>query len=119
VPSAPDESFFQVGFRPLRFLRVDTGFAHQDFLLNLSRYGLSDLIMLDFGDYNQRYLEGYHQECVPFEHYEQLFRSPAFRGVRRLNLRNSALTHDQLAHLHSLHKDLQLYLIQAYGEYLR
>jgi hypothetical protein len=120
VPSAPDASFFKVGFRPLRFLRVDTGFAHQEFLLNLSRSDtLSELTMLDFGDYNQRYRNDYQQECVPFEHYDQLFRSTAFQSIRRFNLRNSVLSRDQLTQLKSLRKDLQLYLIQAFGELLR
>lgn len=120
VPSAPDASFFQAGPRPLRFLQVDTGYAHQDFLLNLSHSDcFPDLGTLDFSDFNQRYLKDYSDECTPFEHYEQLFRSRAFQSVRRFNLRNIVLSSEQLAHLRSLRKDLQFYVIQAYGEYLR
>jgi hypothetical protein len=119
VPSAPDASFFQAGYRPLRFLQVDTGFAHQDFLRHLSQSDcFPDLITLDFGDYNQRYLEDYREDCTPFEQYEELFPSDAFQSVKRFNLRNSILSAEQLTHLRQLRKDLQFYVIQAYGVYL-
>lgn len=120
VPSAPDVSFFQTRSSPLQFLQVDTGYAHQDFLLNLSRSScFPELMLLDFGDYNLRNRGDYHAMCSPFEHYEQLFCSNAFEGVRRFNLRNSALSPEQLAYLHSLLPTLQFYVIQAYGDYVR
>ncbi|MBV9849987.1 MAG: hypothetical protein JO250_09980 [Armatimonadetes bacterium] len=120
VPSAPDAGFFQRGTRPLSFLRVESGYDHQNFILNL---GHSDcfpgLRMLDFGDFSQRYMDDYQQHCTPFNHYEQLFQSQAFTSVRGFNLRNSVLSADQLARLRRLRPKVQFYVVQTYGEYIR
>ncbi len=120
VPSAPDAGFFQAGTRPLLILRIDSGYDHQDFIANMSRAAcFPKLRMLDFGDYSQRYMENYQKQCTPFGDYELLFKSATFTGVGRLNLRNALLSADQLRQLHELRQDLQLFAIEAHGEYVR
>ena len=114
VPSAPDETFFEVGFRPLRYLRVEAGYDTQNFVLNFSQSsGFTKLRVLDFGDFNERYMEDYPAGCTPFEHYKQLFGSKAFSGVVRFLLRNSILSAEQLAELHALKKDCHFMVIQT------
>ena len=119
VPCAPNSSFFQQGTRPLALLRVDTGYDHQNFVQNLSRSAcFPELRLLDFGDYSQRYIN-YPAACTPFEHYVQLATSPPFAPVRKLVLRNTVLTPDQVQQLRDARPDVTLRLVQCYGEYVR
>jgi hypothetical protein len=121
VPSAPDETFFGIGHWPLKYLRVDSGYDTQNFILNFSRsHCFPELRTIDFGDYNQRYIEDYLVGCTPLQHFEQLFRSKAFSGVARFVLRNSILSLEQVAELHKLKKECQFMVIQTpHGEYVR
>src|ERR1043165_4764398 len=58
TPSAPNASFFEIGIRPLVYLRVDAGYDTQNFILNLSKSScFPSLRLLDYGDYNERYME--------------------------------------------------------------
>jgi hypothetical protein len=112
VPSAPDQSFFEVGQRPLRFLRVDSGYDTQNFISNLSQSScFPQLRVLDFADYNQRCREDFRASCTPFEDFQQLFSSPAFATVKRFVLRNSVLSPDQIALLSSQKTDCQMSVI--------
>ncbi len=114
VPSAPDASFFEVGTHPLTYLRVETGYDTQNFILNFSQSSCLPLLRtLDFGDYNQRYFEEYPCGCTIFEHYKQLSRSKAFAGVGQFVLRSSILSAEQLAQLQRLRKDCQFMVIQT------
>lgn len=120
VPSAPDRSFFERPEHSLAVLRVDSGYGHQSFVRNFSRSCcFTQLRMLDFGDYNQRYMENYLEECTPLSDYEELFKSQAFQRMNRLNLRNPNLTDEQLAQLRQLRQKVSFYVIQAHGEYIR
>lgn len=120
IPSAPDASFFQVGQGPLKYLRVDTGFFTQNFILNLSHSScFPNLYVLDFGDYNERDMKDYPEACTPFEHYMVLFQSQAFSTVRRFVLRNTICSKEQLYQLQNLRKQCQFFLLQApHGEYV-
>ena len=122
VPSAPDAGFFERAEHPLAILRVESGYDHQSFIANFSRSScFPHLRLLDFGDYNQRYMEDYAQQCTPFADYQALFRSPAFRNItgQGFSLRNSVLAAAQLADLRQLHDQVPFYVIQSYGEYVR
>lgn len=122
VPSAPDADFFERGEHPLAILRVESGYDHQSFIANFSRSScFPHLRMLDFGDYNQRYMEDYVQQCTPFADYEALFRSQAFRNIsgRGFVLRNSVLSAVQLAELRRMQSSVPFYVIHCYGEYIR
>ncbi len=120
VPCAPDATFFQIGSHPLQTLRVEAGYDTQDFILNFSRSSnFGQLRALDFGDYSQTYMENYRDDCTPFEHYELLFRSPAFTAIRRFTLRNSILSEAQLKHLARLKSDCSFMTLQCSGDYVR
>jgi hypothetical protein len=119
VPSAPDATFFSIGARPLVELRVDSGYDHQDFLLNLSQTDcFSQLRVLDFGDYNLRLADEYPTACTPFPHYEALIKSPALPEWRVFIVRNAPLSGEQFRRLRYMRKNLTLHIIQQYGEYL-
>lgn len=103
VPSAPDESFFKFEAHPLTYLRVESGYDTQNFILNLSQsHCFPKLRKLDFGDYNPRYAEETAKGCTSFEHFEQLFRSEAFSSIEVFFLRNSILPPEKLGEL--IHK---------------
>lgn len=120
VPSAPNADFFAGQTGPLTNLRVESGYNHQNFMRNLSQSSrFPGLRLLDFGDFSQRYLENYAEQCTPFDDYRQLFQSQAFATVKKFTLRNSALAPEQLRELHALRKDLQFFTIQTHGEYVR
>ncbi|MDQ2730186.1 MAG: hypothetical protein M3Y56_00885 [Armatimonadota bacterium] len=120
VPSAPNAEFFELGSRPLVSLRVDSGYDHQNFIYNLSQSSsFPNLRVLDFGDYNEMYMDDYLELCTPFEHYLGAFRSPAFRSIRVCRLRNPALSADQLKQLHSLRRDISLTVIRTESDFVR
>ena len=121
VPSAPDETFFEIGFRPLTYLRVESGYDTQNFISNFSQSNcFSKLQTLDFSDYNQREMEDYPASCTPFEDYQKLFQSQAFAGVRKFFLRNSPLSLEQLRELRKLKEDCQLLVLQTpRADYIR
>lgn len=120
VPSAPDNSFFERAEHPLAVLRVDSGFSHQNFVRNFSKSTcFTQMKMLDFGDYNQRYMKNYPEECTPLLDYEELFKSQAFQRMNSFHLRNSELTIEQLTELGQLRQEVSFYVIQAHGEYIR
>lgn len=121
VPSAPDETFFNVGSYPLKNLRVEAGYDTQNFILNFSQsHCFTQLRVLDFGDYNQRDMEDYPAGCTLSEHFEQLFRSEAFSSIVRFVLRNSILSAEQLVELQKLKKECQFMVIQTpHGNYVR
>lgn len=117
-PTAPDGTFFKVGERPIYYLRIETGYDHQNFIHNLSQSSsFPQLRALDFGDFNDRYMPDYQNYCTPFEHYRQLFESEAFSGIKVFNLRNSILIPDQLSELKAVRKNLAIKLIQSYSYY--
>lgn len=120
LPSAPDETFFAVGSKTLARLRVESGYDHKNFILNLSKSTtFPELKFLDFGDYSQTYLENYQEACTPFEHYVALFESEAFARVSYFRLRNPSLSQAKLLELKSLRKDLQFHLVRETGDYVR
>jgi hypothetical protein len=114
VPNAPDSSFFQVGQRPLSALRVEAGYDHQNFILNFSRSSCFPFLkMLDFGDFNEQYMDDYLEYCTPFEHYRELLQSKAFSGVQELVLRNARFSASQVKELQKLCKNIIFRLINA------
>lgn len=103
IPSAPDATFFNRPPHPLAYLAIDTGYDHQDFILNLSRaICFPGLFRFDFGDYNEWYMEEYPIGCVPFEHYLALFQSPSFASTRVFALRNAPLSDTQIQQLKAM-----------------
>ena len=119
VPSAPDGSFFEVGTRPLWYLRIDAGYDAQSFIPNLSKSScFPNLRSLDYGDYNERYMDDYPNGCTPCEHYQVLLQSPAAASIGTFVLRNSICTPQELSKLRALRKDMSIRVVQSYGDYI-
>jgi len=119
VPNAPDASFFEMRRQSLSYLRVESGYDHQNFILNFSRsLCFPNLEVLDFSDYNEQYVDDYPAACTPFEYYVELFRSQAFASIRMFVLRNAVLSETELAELHGLRKDITFRFVKSYGDYV-
>ena len=119
VPSAPDASFFQVGPRPLRYLNVDAGYDTQGFIRNLAHNtSFSQLRTLEFGEYNETYLENWRDQCTPFADFEAMLASPASSNLRRFVWRNPACSSEEVSGLKRLRPELQLLIIHATQEYI-
>ncbi len=119
VPAAPNDTFFTNAKENLSWLRIETGYDHQNFIYNLSQSAsLPNLTFLDFGDYCQTYLENYRANCTPFTHYVELFKSAAFAKISYFRLRNPSLSQEQLQELKKLKRDLQFHIVYESGNYV-
>jgi hypothetical protein len=116
-PSAPNETFFRTGARPLRFVSVNAGYAHQDFVRNLaSATNLRELRALEYGEGSGTGFEGV--ERTSFEAYASLFRSTSV-NPRRVVLRNPSLSEGELRELKALRPALQLLVVRCAASYVR
>ena len=119
TPSAPDTNFFQLGKRPLRLLSVDAGYDTQDFIRNLANSTcFPNLVCLEFGEYNEKYMDDYSSRCTPLADYHELFKSAAFQSVRQFVWRNPACSATDISALKKLRRNLQLMIVQTSAEYV-
>lgn len=122
APSAPDATFFEVSDHPLRYINVDAGFDTQNFISNLAgSASLRNLQSLEWGEYNETYMDTFPQGCTPFDDYRRLFSSPAFGKVRAFTLRNPACTPEEIAILRGLRprsSGLQFKIVRCTSEYV-
>lgn len=121
VPSAPNATFFAVTDHPLRHLNVDAGYDTQNFISNLAASAsFPSLYALEFGEFNETYLEDFRSRCTPFDDYRRLFRSPAFRGVRLFVWRNPQCSEAEIQELSALRpaRDLQFKVISHTSRYV-
>jgi hypothetical protein len=120
TPSAPDADFFRVGERPLQFLSVDAGYDTQGFIRNLAQSScFPGLRCLEFGEYNETYMEDYAVRCTPFADYQELFGAATFRPVRRFVWRNPACSAAEVGRLKALRPDLQLLVVRTSATYVK
>ena len=109
VPSAPDISFFEIKHQWLRFLSVDAGYDTQNFIQNLAdSQSFPSLRHLEFGEYNETYMEDFLDSCTSYADYTKLFKSEAFRAVRNFTLRNPQLTEASIAELRAMRPSTHL-----------
>jgi len=121
VPTAPDATFFAVEDHPLRFLSVDAGYDTQGFIRNLADSScFSQLETLEFGEFNETYLDDFPSGCTPFDDYRRLFRSEAFGAVRVFVWRNPICSEAEIKELRSLQpkRDLQIQIVQFSSRYV-
>ena len=119
VPSAPNAEFFKTGIRPLQFLSVDAGYNTQEFISNLSvSDSFPELRCLEWGEYNETYMENWQTSCTPFADYDRLFRSAAFASVKRFVWRNPVCSAQQINELKGFRPDLQLLVVRYESEYV-
>lgn len=120
TPSAPSQAFFEVGERPIEYLSVDSGYAHQNFIANLAGSScFPRLRSLEWGEFNQTYLDDFLNNSTPFADYHRLFRSEAFKSVKRLVWRNPVCSEAEIKELKALRSDLQLLVVRISSEYVR
>ncbi|GAA3755698.1 hypothetical protein [Flavobacterium ginsengiterrae] len=114
LPSAPDKSFFKIGNHPLKSLKLQAGYDHQNFIENFSESSnytfLTQFDYTDLIDFNDIPKEDY----TSFESYIKLFKSKAFSTIQHFKLRNAMLSKEQLFHLQNI-KDIQFLNIKVHG----
>jgi hypothetical protein len=121
VPSAPDVTFFELERHPLRFLSVDAGYDTQGFIGNLADSScFPQLQRLEFGEFNETYLDDFPAGCTPFDDYRRLFTSAAFATVRAFVWRNPVCSDTEIAELRSLRpkSELQIQIVQFLSRYV-
>jgi hypothetical protein len=119
VPAAPGANFFETGPRPIRFLNVDAGYATQSFIRNLAASSaFRDLSSLEWGEYNETYMDDFRANCTPLEDYRTLFASKAFRSVKRFVWRNPVCSPAEIAELKELRRELQLLVVRTSADYV-
>lgn len=121
VPTAPDAAFFALESHPLRFLSVDAGYDTQGFIRNLAdSSGFTWLETLEFGEFNETYLDDFPSGCTPFDDYRRLFKSKAFATVRTFVWRNTVCSEAEIEELRSLRpeRNLQIKIVQFSSRYV-
>lgn len=119
-PSAPNADFFQIGERPLEFLSVDAGYDHESFIANLARSScFANLRTLEWGEYNETYMDDFSSHLTPFADYRALFTSPAFAAVRVFQWRNPACSPAEMEEIKALKKGRQVLVARWSAEWLR
>jgi hypothetical protein len=119
APSAPNADLFTVGERPLRYMSIDAGYDTQNFILNLSQSSCFPYLdCLEWGEYQETYMEDFRERCTPYSYYQDLFQSQAFAGVRRFVWRNPVCTEDEIKDLKKLRPKLQLLIVRASADYV-
>src|SRR5262249_8817014 len=73
---------------------------------------------LEFGEYNEKYMEDYATRCTPFADYQALFGAKAFKPVCRFVWRNPACSATKIGQLKALRPDLQLLVVRTSAEYV-
>jgi len=118
VPSAPDQSFFEIGRHPLKQLKVQAGYGHQQFIEHFANsdnfFQLNSFDYTDLIDMQEMPAE----EFTSFEQFRKLFKSKAFSTVSHFKLRNSILTMEQLFELQKLSKVQFLNIAAKGGRYV-
>lgn len=114
VPSAPDNSFFEIGDHPLEILKLQAGYGHQNFIDNLAESkNFKKLTALDYTDLIDVY-DIPNEDYTSVDSFVKLFNSNAFSSVRHFTLRNANLDDEQLFSLQRLNK-VQFLNIKAKG----
>ena len=122
VPSAPDIRFFATMLPSLTHLSVDAGYDTQGFVRNLAESTcFQSLRYLEFGEYNETYMDNFLDSCTSLADYERLFESEAFRAVRHFTLRNPQLTDASVNKLRALRPSAQftLQVVKWSSSYIR
>lgn len=114
VPSAPNNAFFERGEHPLALLKVQAGYDTQKFILNFSQSRCFPyLIVFDYTDYSETYMEDFESNRTPFEDYLKLFESPAFKSVSKVILRNTVCTNEDFKKLRATNPERSITFINT------
>ncbi|EJO70537.1 hypothetical protein LEP1GSC044_2225 [Leptospira kirschneri serovar Grippotyphosa str. RM52] len=116
-PSAPNSDFFRNQHNTLELLNVSAGYAHENFIENLSIYNCFPMLTnLQFGEYNETYMNNYLDLTTPFDHYKKLFSSGILKNLRMFILENPVCSEEELSEIKTLLKDCQFRVIRWSSE---
>jgi hypothetical protein len=78
------------------------------------------LTSVEFGEYNETYMDDFLISCTGFDDYFKLFTSSAFRSVRTFTLRNPQLLESSVQALRELRSpaDLQFKVVKWLSSYI-
>jgi hypothetical protein len=120
LPSAPNQSLFDLPLKQLEYLNIDVGLDAQGFIQNMARMNpISTLRFFAWGEYCQIYMENWRDLTTSFDDMLALFRAAVFDSVRVCHLKNSVYSASEIATLHGVRPNIQLKLIRAASEYSR
>jgi hypothetical protein len=120
LPSAPNSDFFALSTHPLATLNLDAGYDTQDFIRNFAASKCFPMLTsLEWGEYNETYVDEFEAMCTPFADYNALFSSEAFQRVRSFVWRNPVCSSGEISALKQLRPDLQLLIVRTSSEYIR
>lgn len=118
-PSAPNGDFFEQGTRPLRSLAIDAGYDHQNFVRHLAESTcFPNLLHVEWGEYNETYMEDFAEHLVPPEDYWALFESPVTENLAGFVWRNPVQSVEELTELKSLRPRMQLLVVRSTAGYV-
>jgi len=116
APSAPDRGFFRGDTRPLRWLSINAGYRHQDFLRHLAEAAnLPQLSTLEYGEPTGLGFEDFAHATA--RNYADLVTSSSV-ALQRLVLRNPSLSDGELRRLKALRPAMQLAVIRIQQTFL-
>lgn len=123
VPSAPDQSFFDIEHKCLRSMVVQAGWDRQNFLENLSASNnFPVLCALDFAEVLNPFDDLTEDDYTSVETFKELFESKIFSNEEvsfHFKLRNSILTKEQLFEIQKINSRVQfLYINSQSGKYV-
>lgn len=119
-PSAPNADFFKNDHNTLELLNVSSGYSHENFIENLSSYDRFPMLRsLQFGEYNETYMNNYSDLTTPFDHYKKLFSSGILKKLRVFILENPVCSKEELSEIKTLLKECQFQVIRCSSEWIR
>lgn len=93
APSAPNERFFARKSHGLKTLHIQTGYAHQDFIQNLSQSTCFPVLAaLTFRDYAETQMKNFRASCTPHAAYEALMQSKGLPALKHVVLYDTVLS---------------------------
>ncbi|MDO4762898.1 MAG: hypothetical protein Q4A00_00730 [Flavobacteriaceae bacterium] len=114
LPSAPNKSFFEIETHPLKHLKIQAGYNHENFIENWSNSrNFPNLTTVDYSEIIDIF-EVETDEYTKFESFKKLFKSEAFSSVKHFTLWHFNLSNEQLFELQRL-SSVQFSIIDAHG----
>ncbi|APH40747.1 Uncharacterized protein A9P81_0844 [Leptospira interrogans serovar Copenhageni/Icterohaemorrhagiae] len=120
TPSAPNLKIFKNQHNTIEFLNVSAGYNHENFIENLSKYNcFPTLSYLQFGEYNETYIDEFLEHTTPFEHYKIHFSSGILNNLQMFTLENPVCSKEELSEMKTYLKDIHFQVVRWSSELIR
>ncbi|WP_298544146.1 hypothetical protein [uncultured Aquimarina sp.] len=121
LPSAPDESFFELPELKIQHLIIQAGYDHQNFIENLSNSSnLLNLKTLDYTEPFDHFGDLENEEFTSFDKFQKLFESNVFSIENfHIKLRENRINEEQLEKLQKIKKIQLLHIKTEPAKYVR